>query len=334
MSAIDRGCAISTYFAIGNSTPSYSRSWVVPSCNGSAYGRIGIVAGYYDDSSPIKLGSPSLISCIAGYYQSNGPLVQAIKPSGPPTFISFDPFEQKEIRPTAYMTLEDTLHSYNTFDPASATSVDAFGAAVLSAAQRQVPSNRFDTDVILNTTQLLYATLFAALAVDTLLQPISGSVSSVQADFSTEVMRLYVFRPVAWVIVGMMALILACTVALFMYARIKESILTEELVGLLGAAVVLDQSELGEFVRRVKAEEPTEANVQEFIEEWYPLDTMRCWFDSQETIIRVETVDRLGERKKGWKEKLRNIFKRKRKRLAESDEAGVPLTEVGENGQT
>lgn len=277
-SATDRGCPVSASLAVNSSTPSYARSWYVADCPGSEFGRIGVVAGYYNESSPIQLGSPSFVSCIVSYHQTQGSLTVQLDVRGAsqPQFIAFDLESDTQIYLESYLTFESTLHSYNTFDPSAGAQVDTFGNTVLSSAQATNTSAPFDPAVIADATATVFATVFAAAALDIFFQPAESNVAPAIAILSTPVTRLYVTWPIAVIVVAIAGLALVCTLSLAEYARRHECMLMEKPVGLLGSAVTLRGSEVLEFVERVKdAMSRGEAKVQEHIEGWYPLEKTR-----------------------------------------------------------
>ena len=287
VSGFDRGCPISTFLTIGSRNGSiYGKSWVTTTCPNSEHARIGILSGYYSNSSSTKLAGSSLISCIAHYYQSTGILTVAASTPAPASlqFVSFNVSAEEEMGPGHAQTLiEITLSEYETLDISANVQADAFGLAVLETARARNSSSPFDSATMLNATADVYATVFAGITHLALIGPLSSSSAASlprqQATVSTSVVRLYVTRPIAWTLEVLAFSMLLCTASLFVYAQCRESILREEPVGLLGRAVVLDGSNIADVVQDAKVQKPEDEKVRKFIMKRYPADQMKVWFD-------------------------------------------------------
>ncbi|OCK95732.1 uncharacterized protein K441DRAFT_658440 [Cenococcum geophilum 1.58] len=119
-----------------------------------------------------------------------------------------------------------------------------------------------------NSTEDIFTTLYASLADNQLIQQ-GNSPRAAQGTLSTSVTRLFVVSPVAWVIVGILLLILVCNALLFVYAARNYSILQEEPIGLLGNAALLEESDVSRFVSTFRQQHPNVYGMRDFIEENY-----------------------------------------------------------------
>jgi hypothetical protein len=142
---------------------------------------------------------------------------RSFSPAGAsPQFTSFMPNSSISFHPSLYYLLKTTLQRYTFFDASDTIYSDAFGFAVYRYAQAQNPASPITPDLIKNCTQDLWQTLYAGLAVQTLLQnndaPTAGS-----GNLSTPVTRLYVVTPIAYTIAAVLALALVCNVWLLYY---------------------------------------------------------------------------------------------------------------------
>jgi hypothetical protein len=304
LNGTDRGCAVSAAVPVSNSTALYAQSWNTPHCADSTSGRLGLITGSFDDSSPIKLRNPTWVSCIPSYNQTQGVLTVSSLSSAVLVLSAFTITTSQQTSIEATLTLEHTLHSYFTFDPSSGTQVDAFGDAVLAYAQAQSPDALNDPYLVGNATQTVYATIFAGVARTVLIQPLADSTQS-DATATIPVTRLYVAAPIAWTLVAIVACVLVCTVGMFAYGQVYPSILREKPVGLLGRAVILDRSEVSEFVRDMKdAAGEDEDQIEKYIQGWYSMKGTRCWFDEREGRIKLVRSGKREMRKLGKRERL------------------------------
>jgi hypothetical protein len=185
----DRGCQVSGFVTVSNTTSTYASTWNTQ-CSGSAYGRIGIFAGIYSDASSIKIANYSLISCVSSSWLKPGSITVSLQPNGSPQFVSFTPSNSTSIHSLLYQTLEDTLSYYTLFDPSDTIHADAFGFSVLSYAQAQSAASPITPDLIKNSTEDLFTTLYAGLAVNLLLQQ-AATPQTANGELSIAVTRLY-----------------------------------------------------------------------------------------------------------------------------------------------
>jgi len=244
--ANDRGCEVSGTIYVVNTTTTYASSWHTD-CAGSAYGRIGIFAGIYSDTSSIKIANYTLFSCTVSYWNTSGLLTVSLQPGASPQFVSFTPKESTAFHPQFYRVFENGLHSYTFFDASNSIDADTLGFSAYSLAQARKPTSPIMPDLIQNTAEELFQTLYAGLAVKVLLWN-TGTPRTANGELSTMATRLYVVTPVAYTISAILALILVCNVSLFIYAQFKHSVLLEQPTGLLGYAVLLDQSQIPALV--------------------------------------------------------------------------------------
>lgn len=294
----DRGCPISSFQSIINTTLTYSASWNQQTCPKSQYGRIGIFAGLYDDASPIKIANYTLISCIPEYFLTNGSLTVSVssRTPGSPKFVAFNQTQNTTVHPSVWTnTIEGYLHNYMIFDPSNTITGDQFGYAVLQYAQSQNRSSPLTPDLYKSSMSQLYSTLFVGFASSALLQDVSTSQTAT-GSLSIPVQRLYVVSPIAWAIVAVLACTLLCNVYLWVYAATKHSDLVEEPKGLLGNAALVVEGGVSELVKDFRRKHPDDWKVEKDIKDYYTVDNSRCYFDaSQRKIVVQGLIDRRAE---------------------------------------
>jgi hypothetical protein len=146
-----------------------------------------------------------------------------------PEYVSLTPSNTTGTHPILYQTLETTLHDYTFFDPSDSIYADAFGFSVYSYALAQNAASPMTLELFKNSTEDIFTTLYAGLADSQLFQQ-GNSPRTAQGALSTSVTRLFVVSPDAWVILGVVFLILVCNAFLFIYAARNYSILRKNLL--------------------------------------------------------------------------------------------------------
>jgi hypothetical protein len=194
------------------------------------------------------------------------------------------------MQPAFSDSFESVLHEYTIFNAAAATNADALGFSILSAANTAADKDAkaaMAPDAIRNATERVFTTLYAALATSELLAP-AESATGGSGVLVEPVNRLFVARPIAYMIVAVLVLVLVSHVTLWMYAVRHRSVLGEEPVGLLGNAVLLERSDVSVVVRRVRARCGEEGEVREGLKKGFDVKGAKCFWDEHEGRIRVE----------------------------------------------
>jgi hypothetical protein len=70
----------------------------------------------------------------------------------------------------------------------------------------------------------------------------------------------------------------------------RDSILLEEPIGLLGNAALLDQSDISEFVSAFHLQHPEEDKLREFVSKNYTVANSKCYLEEGSRRIRVEDL--------------------------------------------
>lgn len=202
--------------------------------------------------------------------------------------VSFVGQNETQIFPGLEILFEQALRGYTIFNPAAATNADAVGYSIYSAAQQQYGQTSPNASAVLQSTQKVYATVFAALTNTVLLQPRTPASSS-SATLSTAANRLFISGTVAWVMVGAMIVVVICHINLVVYAKRHDTMLDEDPVGLLGAAKVLRRSDLFEIIDHFEEMHPQMSKMQKYMKKHYRLGRGdRCWWDETDRRITAE----------------------------------------------
>ncbi|KAJ9607495.1 hypothetical protein H2200_007573 [Cladophialophora chaetospira] len=293
---VDRGCEVSQQLSISPTTPIYATAWYAM-CDNSRTNRFGMFAGQYSASSPTNLKDFSVTSCIPTYWQTNGSLTMAYANSDnssksiEATYLSFTGTAQAQIDPELQILFENGLRDYTIFNPSSATFADAVGFTIYTAAQQKSAQSSPGASTVLESTQAIYATVFAAMASTVLMQPPTQARTE-SGTLSTQRDRLFVSSTIAYIFVAAMAVVLACHIVLFVYSRTHQTFIDEEPVGLLGAAKLLRQSELFEIVDEFEERHTRDGEIgrmQKYMRKHFRLGHGdHCWWDEQERRIKVQ----------------------------------------------
>lgn len=186
-----------------------------------------------------------------------------------------------------YTKLLKRPYDYTFFDPSDSIYADAFGFSVYSYALAQNAASPMILELFKNSTEEIVTTLYASLADSQLFQQ-GNSPRTAQGALSTSVTRLFVVSPVAWVILGILFLILVYSAFLFIYAARNYSILQEESIGLLGNAALLEESDVSRFVSTFRQQHPNVYSMGDFVGENYTVVSSKCYLDDHSGMIPVK----------------------------------------------
>ncbi|KIW00561.1 uncharacterized protein PV09_07915 [Verruconis gallopava] len=287
---IDRDCSMPSQNLITSTNESiYMLSWSTVQCDAAAhYSRFGIIAASASNTSANQLAHFTVLSCIPSYWTTQGQLTVEHTSSGSPAFAGFSANESsaQEIRPFFYKVLENSLSTYKSFDVSNTFQTDAWGRLVYQLASRMNSSDPLDSTNVKNSMETLWSSFFASLA-STYLFPSTGTSRQFGGIFTEQVTRLFVVPPVAWTIAAVLCLVLICNIFLITYSRKREFVLKEEPRGLLGSAVLLQDSDLFNILTQLRGQPPAPIPVRRTLERTYKLDAIRCWYDRESNRIRV-----------------------------------------------
>jgi hypothetical protein len=286
----DRGCAIpSIQIIVSTNVSLYALPWSTLQCDSVAhYSRFGIITARSADFAPDKLENLTVLSCIPSYWRSSGRLTVEHAPGKTPVFADFvaDENNVTEIRPFFYKVLENTLPDYTAFDPSNTFETDAWGRFVYQLASRRNITNPLDSQNIQSAMETLFSSFFASLASTSLFQPVTNAIQ-VDATFAEQVTRLFVVSPVAWTVAIILCLVLICNGFLIIYSEKNHSMLEEEPKGLLGSAVLLQDSGLFDLLSYLRGSPPAGIPVKRALKDNHELESVRCWYDAEAKLIRV-----------------------------------------------
>ena len=177
----DRGCDINKFIGTTSNSKLYSKLWYQRSCSDAFSTRIGLITGLYSATSPTHLTHLTLLSCIPTYWSTTGTLTISATRSEAPTYVSFTDTNDTQLQPQLQVLFENPLQWYSIFDPSASTVTDAVGFSVYSTS---LAANNADTIAAMASTSIkfafenIYATIFASMARNVLLQPHTSSPSS------------------------------------------------------------------------------------------------------------------------------------------------------------
>jgi hypothetical protein len=189
--------------------------------------------------------------CILSYWKTKGSLTVSAQKASLPKVESFveDTTQLEEFRPLGSRVLESDFTGFLQSDPKGIYSADLLAIVSYEVARILNPGDPLDGPTLKKAMEKVWPSVFAYLTTTSLIQrPDKRTVLGQQMRNET---RLFVYSPVAWTIVVIMILVAICNVFLILRAEREHSILQEEPQGLLGAAVLLQDSDVSTFVARV-----------------------------------------------------------------------------------
>jgi hypothetical protein len=136
------------------------------------------------------------------------------------------------------------------FDIQSSISTSDFGLHVFRLAMKANNTWPLQPEILVNSTSILFTSIFAALSSTILLQQ-SDTPSNTTGISTTSTTRLIVVLPVACILIVLVAIMAVLTGFLY-HKSLKKSILLEEPVGLLSYANILYGSVLIDWIAALR----------------------------------------------------------------------------------
>jgi hypothetical protein len=285
---LDRGCLVPSILIPVKLT--IARSFGYGACDDEVHNsRIGILSGI--PSSVTDFSNLTLVSCIPSYWKTAGILTISTAGGSPPKVESFteNGNDETEFRPTDVDIFETDLASYLQFDPKGLFNSDLFGTAVYEVAKKSNAQNPLDAATIKSSLESVFAAVFMYLTTTSLIQKADSRTMVAQQTRSET--RLVVVSPVFWIVLALLILAAICNVNLIFYIARSRSILEEEPKGLLGAAVLLHDSDVTKFVAHVPGQLPSDIGVRKMIKAQYNVMESKCWYDAESRTIKLTGLE-------------------------------------------
>jgi hypothetical protein len=285
----DRSCTLSDIVVPIGDPPVEKSLHTSPttSCGDAAhFSRIALWAG--NPISSKKIENVTITSCIPSYWKTKGSLTVSAQKDLLPRVESFveDTAQLAEFRPFGTRVFEGDLTFFLQMDPKGIYSADLLAIIAYEVGRTLNPGNPMDGPTLRKAMEKVWPSVFAYVTTTSLIQrPNKRTVLGQQMRNET---RLFVYSPVAWTIVAILILVAICNVFLILHAEREHSILQEEPQGLLGAAVLLQDSDVNAFVARVRGV-PTvdELSFRETVKRKYTVAESKCWYDGDAGRIRL-----------------------------------------------
>lgn len=340
----DRGCEIDDIdpWPITSSRLLYTYTWK-QHCTGSsdAQDRIGIFAAAFDAASGNKLSNLTVISCFPTYWSTSRALTMSFDNSVAKHIVSDEPEEGKDdIQLTgavslAFRALHDGLSLTRTQEGSGVLEADSFGRVVHGYARRLRPDVLIDRGALLQATETVYSTFFAALATTELMQQ-PREVRMLDAQLFSDVTRLFASLPIAYVLIFLLFSMMLSTIGIFVHAERRKSSLQEEPRGLLWWAMILSSSDLMTFVEDFKAQHPVVEKPGEHIEKYWDVKSAKCWCEHRTDEvggrIRLEDLEERIPGRSSWQKFTQGLrWSRRGKKPSKKSELveQVPLKAQG-----
>jgi len=239
VSVSDRGY---TYFV---------ESWSMTDCGyKEQYSRLGILAGIYPSDNQPNSSSPSnisFISCIPSYWSTPGLLTVTFGVEKTPMINSFvENGTRHELPFSNRIPFEWSLHMVVGFNFLSSIFSSDFGLHIFRLATKANSTWPLQSDILSKVTSTFFTSIFAELSSTTLLQQTEVPLNTAGIKTASTT-RLIVILPVACVLIIMISIMIILTGFLYRIS-LKDSILSEEPVGLLGYASIVYGSILLDWI--------------------------------------------------------------------------------------
>lgn len=254
---LDNGCRINHSFFTGSVSPFvnyYIKTYLNGACGAAAHeSRFAVVAASNFDKSAAAFSAVTAISCTPSYNVTTGRLSVSVDTSRlqDPGFNTFSPNEDitQDYRPAFANPFERQIDESGYDDASNRLQASAFGRLVYLYARSVSENAPLGDDVFAQAVDGTFRAAFAAMASRFLVQKIDGT--SRLAVYYRNTTRLVIFPPVAYTMIGVLALVLIMLgwVGIYTHSRHHLSVLYEDPVGLAGAAAVLRHSELMVYVQ-------------------------------------------------------------------------------------
>jgi hypothetical protein len=292
VTADDRGCPISHYISpsVGPGHPeNFITIWPTMSCAADAgWSRFSILTARYTNAST-GVTNFSLISCAPSYWITPGTLLTT---TGTNSLRSFAPHptNTSEFRPMAiWRFFEMQIQSSMCFDPVRNVESNEFGQDVYKMATKAYSASPLLPEGLIDVTQTLFSTTFAVFASTALFKPRPVPLNSTGIHMIQET-RLIVVSPIAYIILGVLVVVVFLNVCLLFYAR-QESMLFEEPVGLLSFCGILYNSDVHTMIGRLAEEPDFDGKTTETTIKKCGLERRLYRFDEGEKRIVCRTIE-------------------------------------------
>ena len=248
----DRGCLLSWRTSVDSPYKMFVKTGSNRTCGPDGYrSRIGFISGINKSNSLPQ--NVSFVTCIPSYWITQGNLTVVYGASKNPNFTVLSDFVPSDLsNPFYFLTwnlFETNLLSATSFNPMGDLEGNEFAQDIYALANRVNPASPLDSQILMDSMSVLFSTIFAALSSMVLFQP--GEPTTLNGTKLVLRNRLMVNVPIAIVLAGIVAVMVAMTMLLF-WQSTKSSILHKEPEGLVGYAELLSRPEISEFVNGVR----------------------------------------------------------------------------------
>jgi hypothetical protein len=140
-------------------------------------------------------------------------------------------------------------------------------------------NNTMPNDNIVKAAAEQAFTHLISLVTSTFMMQPTSTPKSTNATLSTLRTKLLVVTPIAYIIVGILFLVSVCNVCLIWRSARNQSILQEEPVSLVGWAVLLDRSDVSQFISEFRRRNPEAIDTAKHMREHFSRETTKCYYD-------------------------------------------------------
>ncbi|KAJ9637866.1 hypothetical protein H2201_006761 [Coniosporium apollinis] len=256
--ATDRGCIVRDSFAVSSASDQYLKCASNTSCiSDVGFSRMAFFYARRSESSENRLSDISFISCIPSYWSVPGNLsiVENATSSGSITVLpQFSPDKEAGAildRPYTWKQFEQDIQNVLYVNPGYRVQTSALGNLILKYTAKGYTT--LDAITLMASAKIIFPAIYAILCIQRLYQQVEPPTQR-QGILRIPENRLKVAPGVAYIFIGILAVLVVESVVLLIYLQRHPTILAEEPVGLLGAANLLHGSDVGNFVREVHKE--------------------------------------------------------------------------------
>ncbi|OQV00710.1 hypothetical protein CLAIMM_06174 [Cladophialophora immunda] len=248
---VDRGCNVTGSVPLAVGASIYYQSFAVLDCPLTAgWSRMVLFTAITQDGDASLVSDVNVISCIPTYHQTAGNLSVSIGPTSSVWNSSFAPNSSSDFtfQPTAWQVYENGLHLSDYFDPTATVSASLFALLTVSYSQLLSGTTELQTSALVQASEQVFRSTFAATSHLFFLQPLAEPVSRTGA-LSMSTRRLFVVSPIAWIMVGVLVFLCIISFSALFYTHSNDSILTEEPCGIISFAKIVSGGACEDFAR-------------------------------------------------------------------------------------
>ncbi|KIW97342.1 uncharacterized protein Z519_02734 [Cladophialophora bantiana CBS 173.52] len=257
LNGTNRGCYWSTNLQISNGFTTYLQTSLKVTCGAhrdSLFSGRMIVVGATNVNFSKTV--PTVITCIPTYWNAQARISMNLDQDSRNSILGFELNETKELRPQFWDSFEYELNQVKSIDTTltggtCAASATDFGRVVLDNARLINNADAMKEESLTSSSQQVFATVYPLLVNDFMIRPNERSVD-ITGNLTFTTNRLFVYNISASIILGLLVCVAILLVMICRYTEGHDSMLLEELIGIIGYAGILVDSVVNKIATAIR----------------------------------------------------------------------------------